>query len=257
MLRSVHDRAELAALLRKDAALHAYQLGDLDDFFWPFTTWYAHGETVALIYHGQPTPTLLAFGPDEPLRDLLTRLVPLLPRTVYAHLSPGAGDALVPAYTRAHDGGPHHKMALAGPPAGPAEGEPLGAADLVELEDLYARAYPGNWFDRRMLETGQYVGLRRADRLVAVAGVHVWSPVYRVSAIGNVTTDPAYRGQGLAQRVTAALCHRLRETTDVVTLNVKADNAPAVAAYRRIGFAMAGAYEEATYVSTGAEGSRA
>jgi hypothetical protein len=69
MLRSVHDRAELAALLRKDAAPHAYQLGDLDDFFWPFTTWYARGETVALIYHGQPTPTLLAFGPDEPLRD--------------------------------------------------------------------------------------------------------------------------------------------------------------------------------------------
>ncbi|MEV4534707.1 GNAT family N-acetyltransferase [Asanoa sp. NPDC049518] len=256
MLRSVHDRAELAALLRKDPALHAYQLGDLDDFFWPFTTWYAHGETVALIYHGQPTPTLLAFGPDDPLRDLLSRLVPLLPRRVYAHLSPGAGTALAPAYTRTHDGGPHHKMALRGAPEGPAEGEPLGPADLDELEELYADAYPGNWFDSRMLETGQYVGLRRAGRLVAVAGVHVWSPVYRVSAIGNVTTDPAHRGQGLAQRVTAALCHLLRETTDVVTLNVHADNAPAVAAYRRIGFQIIGGYEEATYVSAGAEGSR-
>ncbi|MEV0713704.1 GNAT family N-acetyltransferase [Asanoa sp. NPDC050611] len=255
MLRSVHDRAELAALLRKDAALHAYELGDLDDFFWPYTTWYAAGDAVGLIYHGQPMPTLLAFGPHTGV--LLTGLVPLLPRTFYAHLSPGAGAALAPAYTRAHDGGPHHKMSLAGDPLGPAEGEPLGPADLVELEALYAQAYPGNWFDRRMLETGQYVGIRRGGRLVAVAGVHVWSPTYRVSAIGNVTTHPAHRGRGLAQRVTAALCHRLRASTDVIALNVKADNAAAVAAYRRIGFTVVGDYEEATYVSTGAEGSRA
>jgi RimJ/RimL family protein N-acetyltransferase len=249
MLRSVHDRAELAALLRKDAALHAYELGDLDDFFWPYTTWYALGDAVALIYHGQPTPTLLALGPHGTLTDLLTGLVPLLPRTFYAHLSPGAGAALAPAYARAQDGGPHHKMALGGAPEGPAEGEPLGVADGAELDELYAQAYPGNWFDRRMLETGQYVGIRRAGRLVAVAGVHVWSPAYRVSAIGNVTTHPAHRGRGLAQRVTAALCHRLRETTDVITLNVKADNAAAVAAYRRIGFTVVGDYEEATYVA--------
>ncbi|MEV4620058.1 GNAT family N-acetyltransferase [Asanoa sp. NPDC049573] len=254
MLRSVHDRAELAALLRKDAALHAYELGDLDDFFWPYTTWYRLGDTVALVYHGLPTPTLLAFGPEEPLHALLTRLTPLLPRVFYAHLSPGAGAALAPAYTRSF-GGPHHKMAL-GDVAGPAEGEPLGTADLDELNRLYAEAYPGNWFDHRMLETGQYVGVRRAGRIVAVAGVHVWSPAYRVSAIGNVTTHPAHRGRGLAQRVTAALCLRLRETTDVVTLNVKADNAAAIAAYERIGFTMVGDYEEATYVSTGAEGSR-
>ena len=256
MLRSVHDRAELAALLRKDAALHAYELGDLDDFFWPYTTWYAHGETVALIYHGLPTPTLLAFGPDDPLRDLLTRLVPLLPRTVYAHLSPGAGDALAPAYTRVHDGGPHHKMALAGAPDGPRGGRAAGPGRPGRARSAVRARVPGQLVRPRMLETGQYVGLRRAGRIVAVAGVHVWSPVYRVSAIGNVTTDPAHRGQGLAQRVTAALCHRLRETTDVITLNVKADNAPAIAAYRRIGFTIAGAYEEATYASTGAEGSR-
>jgi predicted GNAT family acetyltransferase len=108
-----------------------------------------------------------------------------------------------------------------------------------------------------MLETGQYVGIRRAGRIVAVAGVHVWSPAYRVSAIGNVTVHPEHRGQRLAQRVTAALCRRLRETTDVVTLNVKADNAAAIAAYQRIGFTIVGDYEEATYVSTGAERSRA
>ncbi|WP_433017857.1 hypothetical protein [Kribbella sp. CA-294648] len=42
----LHDRAEIEKILRRDAALHAYELGDLDDFYWsehdlvfgPFTT---------------------------------------------------------------------------------------------------------------------------------------------------------------------------------------------------------------------------
>jgi GNAT superfamily N-acetyltransferase len=245
MLRSVHDRAELAALLRKDAALHAYELGDLDDFFWPYTTWYRMGDAVALIYHGLPTPTLLAFEVSGPF---LTALLPLLPRSFYAHLSPGAGAALAPAYTRLPGGGPHLKMAL-GTLTGPFEGARLGVADLAGMERLYAEAYPGNWFDRRMLETGQYVGIRRGGALVAVAGVHVWSPEYRVSAIGNVTVHPAHRGQGLAQRVTGALCRRLRETTDVITLNVKADNTAAITAYERIGFSVVAPYEEASFAS--------
>lgn len=248
MLRSVHDRDELAALLRKDPALHAYELGDLDDFFWPYTTWYRHGDATALVYHGQPTPTLLAFAEPADLDPLLDRLAPLLPHTFYAHLSPGAAPT---GFTRQEGGGPHHKMALrALDPGVPPEGDVLDTADREDLDRLYADAYPGNWFDERMLETGQYVGIRRDGRIVAVAGVHVWSPVYRVSAIGNVTVHPDHRGRGLAQRVTAALCRRLRRTTDVITLNVKADNAVAVAVYERLGFATVADYDEATYVAT-------
>ena len=120
-------------------------------------------------------------------------------------------------------------------------GEVLDADDLPDLLRLYAEAYPGNWFDRRMLETGHYVGVRRDGRVLAVAGVHVWSPVYRVAALGNVTTHPDVRGRGLATAAVAALCRRLLETVDVVTLNVKADNAPAVAVYERLGFTAVGA----------------
>ena len=43
----LHDRATLEAFLRRDAALHLYSLGDLDDFFWPFTTWHGLEEEVA------------------------------------------------------------------------------------------------------------------------------------------------------------------------------------------------------------------
>jgi RimJ/RimL family protein N-acetyltransferase len=253
--RSVHDRSELAAILRRDAALHAYELGDLDDFFWPYTTWFRHEEAVALIYHGLPLPTLLALAPAglpaAPLAALLTGLRPLLPRRFYAHLSPGAAATLTDAFD-AEPHGRHHKMVLRDHDrlaAAPASGELLSPADLPDLDRLYAQAYPGNWFDRRMLETGQYVGVRRAGELLAVAGVHVWSPAYRVAAIGNVATHPAARGQRLATTATATLCRRLLETVDVVTLNVKADNAAAIAVYRRLGFVHVGDYDEVDFTA--------
>jgi RimJ/RimL family protein N-acetyltransferase len=251
--RSVHDRSELAALLRRDPARHAYELGDLDDFFWPYTSWFRHDDAVALLYHGLAVPTLIALDPPRAASALLTGLLPVLPRRFYAHLSPGSDAALAEGFD-AEPYGRHLKMALtdagrlaAAEPAG----EVLDAGDLPDLARLYAEAYPGNWFDRRMVETGHYVGVRRAGRIVAVAGVHVWSPVYRVAALGNVTTHPTARGRGLATAAVAALCRLLLETVDVVTLNVKADNAAAVAVYHRLGFTPVSDYDEFEFTARG------
>lgn len=247
--RSVHDRDELAALLRRDPARHAYELGDLDDFFWPYTSWFRMGDAVALVYHGLAVPTVIALAPPAETTRLLTGLLPVLPRRFYAHLTPGSEVALAEAYD-AEPYGRHRKMALtetdrlaAATPAG----EQLGPDDGPELARLYTEAYPGNWFDRRMLETGHYLGVRDRGRIVAVAGVHVWSPVYRVAALGNVTTHPDVRGRGLATAAVAALCRRLLETVDVVTLNVKADNAAAVTVYERLGFTVAADYDEVDF----------
>lgn len=240
-VRAEHDRAVLAELLGRDPVLHAYQLGDLDDFFWPYTSWFRRGDRVALLYHGVELPTLLAFAapPDSAeLAALLTDLAPLLPARLWAHLSPGL-DATLERWFHVEDAAPHHRMALTDParlarvtPAG----APLGPVDLPELLALYAAAYPGNWFDPRMLDTGQYVGIREAGDLVAVAGVHVWSPTWQVAALGNVTTHPRARGRGLAGAAVAALCARLRDSVDHVTLNVRADNTAAVRLYQRLGF---------------------
>ncbi|SIR57361.1 GNAT family N-acetyltransferase [Micromonospora avicenniae] len=250
-VRAEHDRAELAALLGRDPVLHAYQLGDLDDFFWPYTSWFRHGEQVALLYHGVNPPTLLAFAAPahvDELAVLLGDLASVLPARLYAHLSPGLAAALAPAFDV--DGpAAHLKMALTDParldrvtPAG----RPLSAADLPQLQALYAEAYPGNWFDPRMLHTGQYLGIHDGGVLVAVAGVHVWSPTYRVAALGNVTTHPRVRGRGLGTAVVAALCHRLRDTVEHVTLNVRADNVAAVRLYERLGFTRVADYGEYT-----------
>ncbi|MGX7671851.1 GNAT family N-acetyltransferase [Plantactinospora sp. DSM 117369] len=247
MIRTSHDRNELAGLLRRDPHLHAYELGDLDDFYWPYTTWYRRDDAVALLYQGGPTPVLLALHRSPAvLTELLTGLLPLLPRHFEAHLSPGGAAVLAREYS-VRSRGAHLKMALTDPDrlarVAPG-GEVLTEADVPELTAFYRAAYPGNWFDPRMVETGHYVGMRRGGELVAVAGVHVWSPRYRVGALGNVATAPAYRGQGLASTVVATLCRRLLETVDTVALNVVAENTAAYKLYDRLGFTPVAEYTE-------------
>ncbi|MBQ1076001.1 GNAT family N-acetyltransferase [Micromonospora sp. C31] len=248
-VRAEHDRAVLAALLGRDPVLHAYQLGDLDDFFWPYTSWFRRDEEVALLYHGAETPTLLALAAPARVRRLaalLGQLAPVLPARLWAHLSPGVESGLAGAF-RMDAAGPHHRMALTDPArldAVVAAGTVLHAGDLPALRRLYEVAYPGNWFDARMLDTGQYVGVRDGGELVAVAGVHVFSPAYSVAALGNVTTHPRARGRGLAGAAVAAVCRRLREHVAHVTLNVKADNVAALRLYGRLGFTRVADYGE-------------
>lgn len=259
---SLHDRAELARRLRQDADLHLYELGDLDDFFWPHTTWYgsATGDAVVLLYAGTEPVTVIAMSRpdgDAELRELLAETLPLLPRRIYAHVTGGAEAVLREAYTLAdaEHAGAHLRLALTDPAAlrkaaMDAKVESLAAADRAEVEALYAASYPGNWFDARMLETGQYVGIRRDGDLVAVAGVHVYAPAQRVAAIGNVTTRPDLRGSGLGTAVVTALSTQLLESVDHIGLNVKSDNTAAIALYERLGFSVAAEFTECAFVAT-------
>lgn len=250
----LHDRPTLAAALLGSPELHLYELGDLDDFFFPHTTWYAledagRVEAVALLYSGMELPTLLALGPpgDRAVGALLRAVRRLLPRRFYAHLAEGTLDALTPDYA-ATWGGLHLKMALTEPArlddVDVAGVTPLGPEHAAELSAFYARSYPGNWFDPRTLETGAFFGARRGGELVSAAGVHVLSEAYRVAALGSVATRPDARGQGLSRRTTAALCRALRGRVDRIGLNVEAGNEAAIACYRALGFAEVGRYEE-------------
>jgi RimJ/RimL family protein N-acetyltransferase len=253
-LISLHDKAAIAAFCRRHPALYIYELGDLDDFFWPHTTWYGWEEQgvlrqLALLYHDMTTPVLLAHaaGDHDGLRRLLGGVLPLLPRRIYAHLDAGAIAALVGAY-RAEPHGPHLKMDLRDPSAlagYPATAEQLSEADLPDIEALYAASYPGNWFVPRMLQTGCYYGIRSDGALVCIAGVHVFAPAQGVAALGNVTTHPAWRGRGLAAAACAALCRALlARGVATIGLNVRADNAAAIACYQKLGFRRTAAYDE-------------
>ncbi|TVR67638.1 MAG: GNAT family N-acetyltransferase [Spirochaetaceae bacterium] len=258
-VRCLHEKGEIESLLRRDLYLHLYSLGDLDDFFWPHTVWYAGSRDdpacpVVLLYCGQDPPTLLALHRDPaPMGKLLRDLQPLLPRRFQAHLSPGVENVFEESRSfRLSFHGEHRKMALTDPErvrtSDMTGTVPLTTRDREELLRFYRECYPDNWFDPRMLETGQYYGIREEGTLASVAGIHVYSPRYGVAALGNIATAPPHRNRGLAKRVTARVCRSLLEDAAGpiahIGLNVKADNAPAIAGYRRLGFEIAHTYHE-------------
>jgi RimJ/RimL family protein N-acetyltransferase len=258
------DRATLERFLRADPALHLYAIGDLDDFFWPRTTWYglrgAGGiRAVILLYRAVDPPVLLAIEERDPpaAREILRRVVPSLPRRFYAHLSPYLVEPLRASFRLASPA-LHLKMALADParvlatPPAPLPVRALGAEDLPAILELYRQSYEGNWFDARMLETGAYRGAFEGREIVAVAGVHVYSERYGVAALGNVTTHPRHRGRGLATAVSAALCRSLLQRVERVGLNVAAGNLAALRCYEKLGFE-----RRAEYVEAMANGGRA
>lgn len=253
----LRDRDVLARFLRRRPAVHAYELGDLDDFFWPHTRWFGwqpNGrlEQVALLYDEPDPPVLLAFAEDtgDGMQDLLRSILGELPARLYVHLSPGLVAVLAPELEPSSPPAAHLKLGLVEPDAldvfDVADCVSLSPADRAEVEGFYARSYPGTWFRPRMLETGRYVGIRRNGVLDCVAGVHVWSPTWRVACLGNVATARAARGAGLATAACARLCRiLLADGIDVISLNVRADNAAAIRAYEKLGFAHAADYVEA------------
>ena len=249
-----HDPDELQAFLSRNPLLNIYALGDLDPFFWDRTVWFVSRtdgviDEVVLIYTGQQLPTLLALTNTSAgaMADLLGSLVPLLPRRFYAHLSPGLEDVLGEHWaTTSH--GTHLKMGLTGQDAlsghATSNARRLSEDDLDDLRQLYQLAYPANWFDPRMLATGKYFGIRHHDQLVCVAGIHVYSTHTRVAALGNVTTHPDQRRQGLASAATAALCNDLQLSVDAIGLNVKETHHHAIHLYRSLGFELVTPYGE-------------
>jgi ribosomal protein S18 acetylase RimI-like enzyme len=258
-LISLHDKDVIEQFLRRNAPIHLYELGDLDDFFWQYTTWYALEEAgrvreLVLLYTAIKLPVLLAITDNvTAMRILLQSLLPVLPKRFFAHLSGDLSSVLALDY-HIDSYGPHYKMALQDPSrlatVDTSEVIPVSEANLDDLHSLYHESYPVNAFDPRMLQTGYYFGIRRDTRLVAAAGVHVYSARYKIGVIGNVTTHPDYRGQGLAKATCAKLCIELLKTVDTIGLNVKADNASAIAAYRRLGFEVVAEHEEALFTGS-------
>lgn len=103
-----------------------------------------------------------------------------------------------------------------------------------ELDAFYRRCGAGAW-NPLQFETGPFFVAEQAGRVVAAAGTHFAYP--GLAQVGNVLTDPDFRGRGHAARVTAAVVQSLVEAGyPVVSLFVAVENAPAIAIYQRLGF---------------------
>ena len=240
----LHDRRELEDFLRMNTFLNIYAIGDLDDFFWPHTCWFGHRsggkiDSVALLYTGLVLPTLIVMSEDiSPERELLSSIAHMLPDPVYCHFTPGLEIALERAYEM-ESRGKFQRMALIDTDALFKTDNPdvqLKVSDQEELLAFYRTSYPGNWFDPRMLETGKYFCIRLDGKIISAGGIHVYSPRYRVGALGNIATHPEYRGSGFGTAVTAMVCRSMLETVDHVGLNVSVDNHAAISCYEKLGF---------------------
>ena len=243
----LHDRDQIEQCLTKDPILHLYELGDLDLLYWPRTTWYASDDLSALllVYAAFP-PALLAMSSSPQARELLAQALPQLPRAFHAQISADLVEVLRGGY-HLENQVTTLRMALADPNCLPEEDpevQILGPERVLEIQDFYDESYPDNWFDPAMLVTERYLGIRVEGRLACVAGIHVWSPRYRVAALGNIATHPDFRGQGLARRVVGTLCRRLLPEVDQIGLNVRASNASAIRCYRALGFELKASFQE-------------
>jgi len=255
----LHDKTDIESFFLRDRELNIYAIGDLDDFFWPNTLWYAEKKggtlkSVALLYTGQSPPTLLALSRNPTnMQTLLESVTHLLPCRFYAHLSPDLETTFQKEY-RTKQLGTYFKMILktdaAVNPAPAADVVLLSYSELDEIKSLFLESYPENWFNPKMLETKQYFGIRKKNRLYAIAGIHVYSEKYRVAALGNITTHPDFRNQGLGTLLTMHLCHSLRQTVDHIGLNVKVTNNAAISCYKKIGFEIIASFGEFLFTRT-------
>lgn len=241
------DKAEIRRRLEADRAWSVYALANLDDGLFPLCEWWCAGDNgLGLACHAIPIRPLFAIGSLEETRAVLGEMdTPSGYLNVRREMIAAAAgiyeyrgerhemcrmvlDRLVPSRRK------HHVV-------------PLGLTDLSAVETLYASGTgAGIAFTPWQLATGWFRGIRdEAGALVAVAGAHVVSESESVAGVGNVFVRADWRGQGLAQAVLSAVVGAVAERgIRTVGLNVEHTNAPAIAAYRRLGFQTAFRYYE-------------
>jgi len=109
----------------------------------------------------------------------------------------------------------------------------LGDADAAEMLALATLTEPGPFFTRTHA-LGRFIGIRRAGRLVAMAGERMAVPGY--AEVSGVCTHPDSRGQGLAGQLMRVVAGRMIARGDTPFLHAYADNAGAIGLYERLGY---------------------
>ncbi len=241
------EHPELVPLLNLDRAWAAYALCDLDPTYLPHCTFVGaiagwSLQTVLMVFEPGAFTSLSSYGDSQLLPPLL------------AHWRAQQSQVQATALARDHDIAAYQSVFVTTAPVHldrmvvtsdrfQPRACPTGytmrrltEADLPALRALYA-AWPATVFTPYMLTGGVYAGAFQAGELVAAAGTHGLHTPERIAVIGNVYTDPAHRGRGLAAACTGSVTEHLFALGAAdVALNVKVDNAPAIAAYQRLGF---------------------
>jgi ribosomal protein S18 acetylase RimI-like enzyme len=109
----------------------------------------------------------------------------------------------------------------------------LGIQDSPDMIELTSLTKPGP-FGTRTHELGTYLGIRRAGKLVAMAGERLKVPGF--TEVSAVCTHPEHTGNGYAQVLMTEIMRRIRDRGETPFLHVRGDNERAIAVYKLLGF---------------------
>lgn len=245
--RVTTDRALLRSFLEQDRLYASYAICDLEEREFARTrwglAWDADSPVALVLEYSGPTPQpLFVMGRVDGIGVILRDLI--RPRVAFV----AAPADVLPAIETAYRVDPGPSMVRMWVDRArfrpyPATVQRLLPVEIVDLNRLYQLGF-ASWLPAATIVNGVYYGMRVNGQLVAAAGTHVISRSARLAVVGNVLTHMDFRGRGFATAVTGAVTAELLRTCDQVVLNVRADNPPALNAYRRLGFAEHVRFEE-------------
>jgi GNAT superfamily N-acetyltransferase len=237
--RPTSDRALLRTFLERDRLFAAYAICDLEDREFARTRWagaFAGNDLVAVAveYAGSTPQPVFVLGRNDGISAILRDVI--RPRAAYVAVQNESLSA-VQAHYRLDRGPQMVRMWVDRSTFQPypADVQRLLPIEIGELNRLYQLGF-ASWLPSSAISEGVYFGMRTGGRLVAAAGTHVISAAARLAVVGNVLTHVDYRGRGYAAATTGAVTAELLRSCDHVVLNVRADNPPALQAYRRLGY---------------------
>lgn len=248
---SLAEKVALENFLCADRAYHAYAIGDLVEPYFSQSEWWAAQDDAAvralvLLFHGLSPAVLFSMGNEAGVIAEIAHHIPL-PATAMVL---GQSEHMMVWQSFYHFGRVDAMWRMVLLPenfAPPSDAVPVQRLDdrhLPQLLACYRHEY-GNAFAPTQLAQGVFYGIFDDTDLVSVAGTHIVAPEYRLAAIGNVLTAPAYRNRGYGKRVTAAVCaHLLAQGCDTLVLNVRQSNKSAIRVYESLGFAIHRTFEE-------------
>jgi ribosomal protein S18 acetylase RimI-like enzyme len=246
-VRTTTDRAVLRAFLESDRLYAAYAICDLEEREFARTRWglaWDADTPIALVleYSGPTPQPLFVMGREDGIEAILRDLI--RPRLAFVAAPPGVVAAIEASY-RVDPGPTMVRMWVdqARFRPYPATVQRILPSEIGDLNKLYQLGF-ASWLPPSTVAEGVYYGMRVNGQLVAAAGTHVVSRGARLAVVGNVLTHVDFRGRGYATAVTGAVTAELLRSCDQVVLNVRADNPPAVNAYRRLGYAEHLRFEE-------------
>ncbi len=236
------------AYLERDRLLGAYALADLDRESIDRARWWVarrEAEIVALVIVVESLPFRPCFVTGEPVAvGQLLREAMQEPRIIVA--APLSTRGAVESVYRFERSDTMYRMVLDESSFEPNGSHPVVRLDTERLDDvidLYGNASRA-YFTPERLSRELYFGVYAGGSLVSAAGTHVRSAAAGIAAVGNVLTRFAYRGRGMATACTSAVTSVALERHRDVVLNVRRDNTPAIAVYRRLGYRVHASFVE-------------